>query len=70
MASKHILRTAHVGDIFVVDDKLTITAEGVEVPAGRVEDVMKVAADNGVRLFEVEDQPESKVPAQNQGGGN
>jgi len=46
-----VLRTAHPGDTFVVDDKLTVTAEGTEIPKTRVEDVLSAAMSAGVQLY-------------------
>ena len=67
MAPKpRVLRTAYPGDTFRVDDKLTIDATGVEVPATKADEVMDLAKRSGVRLFEVE---AADKPATSEGSG-
>ena len=67
MADKPVLRTAYPGDIYVVDDKLTIDSGGVEVPASRAEEIVRTARKAGVTLYQVEGKP-AAAPAKQEGG--
>jgi hypothetical protein len=49
MADK-LVRTVNV-DVFVVDDKLTVTREGVELSQAKTDQAVKSAEENGIRLL-------------------
>lgn len=61
--NKTVLRTAHVGDVFRLDDKTEINHEGTEFPSKQAAaDAIEVAANNGIQLYVVQPPEDAVYP--------
>lgn len=64
-SNKIVLRTAHAGDVFWLDENIEVTSEGTEFSSKQAAaDAIRIAARSGVQLFVVEptdpDAPEDR----------